>query len=93
MVVNGEKSEWGRITSDIPQRSLLGPLLFILYINDFPDIVQSSILRFAEDATLYSQVIEIEDQDNMNQWSKTWLLNFHPDKGKVLRISNGDAEE
>ncbi len=94
VIVNGTESSWGDVTSGIPQGSILGPLLFVIFINDLPDVTNSSsILLFADDTKLYSNIGDIQDQklmqtdvNNMAEWSKTWSLKFHPDKCKVMRF-------
>ena len=97
VVVNGSESEWGEVTSGIPQGSILGPLLFILYINDLPEVVKSSVLLFADDTKIYRKIEDEEDHealqediDQMQDWSNKWLLRFHPDKCKYMRIGRED---
>ena len=72
---------------------MLGPILFIIYINDLPNDVQSSAFLFADDTKLYrkisNQTDEVTLQTDLNAlqtWSDKWLLNFHPDKCKVLTL-------
>ena len=94
-MVNGTKSDWGKVTSGIPQGSILGPVLFIIYINDLPDIIHSTVLLFADDTKVYRRIDTIEDQDalqtdRMNKWSQNWLLKFHPDKCKAMRVGRED---
>jgi len=93
VVINGEKSQAEKVTSGIPQGSVLGPLLFVLFINDLPDNIKSQVFMFADDTKLYREVTSIEDQtqlqidlDKLQDWSNKWLLKFHPGKCKVLRI-------
>ena len=93
--VNGNYSNWHNVTSGIPQGSVLGPILFVLFINDLPSCVKSHVLLFADDTKLYRQVdgqkdsdIVQDDLDSLFSWSKNWLLKFHPDKCKVLKIRN-----
>ena len=53
VVVNGAHSEWRDITSGIPQGSVLGPILFLIFINDLPKVIKCLIKLFADDAKLY----------------------------------------
>ena len=98
VVVNGHHSNWSEVTSGIPQGSILGPLLFILYINDLPSEITSNVMLFADDTKIFHEIKSIDDQEllqsdinNMFEWSNKWLLRFHPDKCKVMRI--GAKEE
>jgi len=80
--------------SGIPQGSVLGPVFFVLFINDLPLNVESDVYMFADDTKLYREIanqsdIEIVQNDinNLIKWSEKWLLRFHPDKCKVLSIT------
>ena len=91
--VNQSHSSIDDVISGIPQGSVLGPLLFVLYINDLPESVISSILLFADDTKLFKEVNSIADSlsiqrdiDELVRWSKDWLLQFHPDKCHVLTL-------
>ena len=53
VVINGQYSAWRNVTSDIPQDSVQGPLLFMIYINDLPDTVLSQVILFADDTKMY----------------------------------------
>ena len=55
VVVNGQDSKWGNVSAGVPQGSVLGPLLFLIYINDMTTVVTSPIRLFANDTTLLSQ--------------------------------------
>ena len=57
MAVNGKESNWHDVTSGIPQGTVLGPLLFVLYINDLPDLTQSDTLLFADDIKIFRSII------------------------------------
>ena len=59
--VNGEKSEETAVLSGIPQGSVLGPLLFVVYINDLPESVKSNIFLFADDTKILKQITSKED--------------------------------
>ena len=101
VTVNGHLSEWKHVASGIPQGSVLGALLFVIYINDLPDNIASDIYLFADDTKFYSKVEDYEDavkiQNDLNQlnlWSEKWLLKFHPDKCVILRLAlNTDIEK
>ena len=60
VVLNGQTSEWRKIMSGIPQGSVLGPLLFLVYINDLPDGINSLCKIFADDTSLFSKVSDIK---------------------------------
>ena len=54
MVVGGEESAWSAVSSGVPQGSILGPLLFIVYINDLDEKMTSTVLKFADDTKISS---------------------------------------
>lgn len=95
VVINGESSSNANVTSGVPQGTVLGPLLFLIYINDIPDRVKSHLRLFADDSYLY-RIIDSEhdtvqlqnDLDELIKWEKDWSMEFHPDKCKLLRITN-----
>ena len=91
--VNGEISSPAAVSSGIPQGSVLGPILFVLYINDLPDGISSNISLFADDTKIYNRVVNEEDSkvlqndlEYLNEWSRKWLLNFNTDKCHVLSL-------
>ncbi|KAK3089769.1 hypothetical protein FSP39_006368 [Pinctada imbricata] len=89
------------VTSGIPQGSVLGPILFVLYINDLPDEVNSEVYLFADDTKIFKVIGNDTDSetlrrdlDTLAQWSNTWLLKFHPSKCKHLHVSRkGESTE
>ena len=60
--VNGAKSNWADVTSGVPQGTVLGPFLFILYINDIVDNLDSRIKLFADDAVMYREILSLQDE-------------------------------
>ena len=91
--MNGISSTSINVLSGIPQGSVLGPILFLVYINDLPEVVKSVIHLFADDTKIHAPINNIqdaialqEDINDMELWSDIWLLNFHPDKCHVLIV-------
>ena len=81
--------------SGVPQGSVLGPYLFLLYINGMPDTIQSNIRLFTDDTTMYltvsnqtdCQVLQ-KDLNRLENWEREWLMSFNPDKCEVIRVTN-----
>jgi hypothetical protein len=95
VIVEGQSSASAQVTSGVPQGTVLGPLLFLLYINDLPECVQSTARLFADDCLLYRVIRTVQDQrqlqedlDHLQAWEADWLMEFNPDKCEVLRITN-----
>jgi hypothetical protein len=91
--IRGEKSGWRSVTSGIPQGSVLGPLLFIMFINDIDNVVQNSLLKFADDTKIFGVIQNKvqhqqlqDDLSNLVDWSKKWQMQFNTSKCKVLHI-------
>ena len=89
--VNGEMSKLASVLSGVPQGSVLGPVLFVIYINDLPEMVKSDVYLFADDTKLSYKVSNAEDaqllQEDLNtlsKWSKDWLLEFNAEKCHVI---------
>ena len=64
VVLNGQTSQWRKINSGVPQGSVLGPLLFLHYINDLPDGLTLICKIFADDTSLFSKVFNINESAN-----------------------------
>jgi ribonuclease P/MRP protein subunit RPP40 len=97
----GEYSEWAEVTSGVPQGSVLGPLLFLIYINDIDAGISNKLLKFADDTKLFGKVGTMEDIGRLREdlvklvtWSKEWLMLFNVDKCKVMHVgcNNPKAE-
>ena len=90
--IGKELSSKKEVTSGIPQGSILGPVLFTVFINDLPEIVSSSCKVFADDTKIYNSAckhISIQnDLDKLFEWSNIWQLHFNIDKCKVLHLGN-----
>ena len=98
--INNNDSKWKQVESGIPQGSVLGPILFVIYINDLPDIVSAKAFLFADDTKIYRVITRKDDHkelqkdlDILSDWSETWLLKFHPDKCKHMKIARNKKEE
>ena len=96
VVINGHYSEWLPVLSGVPQGSILGPLMFILYIDDLHSLVQSSSLKiYADDVALYAAVssqqdcVDLQgDLSRIHDWSLRWQLKLSPSKCEALNITN-----
>ena len=93
VLVNGTTSEWEPVSSGVPRGSVLGPVLFLVYINDLPKSVKNSIRLFADDTKIYrtvttdSDCLSLQkDIDSIEEWASKWQLKFHPKKCKTMRI-------
>lgn len=95
VVINGKASEWAPVTSGVPQGSVLGPLLFIIYINDIDVGIISKISKFADDTKLGANVenskgvLQIQrDLDEIGNWSEKWQMPFNLDKCSVMHLGH-----
>ena len=94
VVVDGHTSDWSHVSSGDPRGTVLGPLLFITYINDIPNGISSNLKLFADDCLIYRPIRDLHDRhalrqdlDLLHQWSETWQMKFNIDKCHLLRFS------
>ena len=95
VVINNCSSMWQNINAGVPQGSILGPLLFIIFINDIVTEIQSTIKLFADDTSLYlivddpteTAVLLNQDLTKIHEWSMKWLVKFNPEKTETMTIS------
>ena len=92
--VEGNTSSPAPHTSGVPQGTVLGPLLFLIYINDLPLKVSSTTRLFAHDSLLYRRIkspedarILQEDLDKLQEWEKDWQMSFNGSKCEVIRVT------
>ena len=95
VVVDGEISSWKSVMSGVPQGSVLGPILFLVYINDLEEGVTGKILKFADDTKLFRKTKGFRDkkiQDDINKlvkWSEKLQMLFSFGKCKCLHTGPG----
>ncbi|XP_072040225.1 uncharacterized protein [Amphiura filiformis] len=94
VVVNGTHSKWSPVTSGVPQGSVLGPTLFLLYINDIVSDISCTLRLFADDSILYKEITCADDynllQEDLNKvfrWADQWQMCFNAGKCEALSIT------
>ena len=88
VVTNGSHSGTIPVSSGVPQASVLGPILFLAYINDLPEHVRSRVRLFADDTAMYSEAnIVQEDLHKLEKWEEAWDMSFNPSKCQVLNVT------
>ena len=82
------------VTSGVPQGSVLGPILFLIYIYDLPDSTKSKVRLFADDTAIYLAVSSLQDAqisqqdfDHLNKWKLEWNMEFNPGKCVVIHVT------
>ena len=92
-VIRNERSSWLKVTSGVPQGSVLGPVMFGVYVNDMVEGIDSYINLFADDAKVMRRVKDEddcrklqEDLGKIDEWSKIWKMNFNLGKCKVMEF-------
>ena len=94
VVVNGVKSDWAPVLSGVPQGTVLGPLLFSLYINDISSDIESEIRLFADDCVCYREIKDGEDIMKLQKDIDDWVpgqgqvgLRFQPVKCNMMQLT------
>ena len=94
VVINGTPSSFNKVTSGVLQGTIIGPILFLLYINDMPRYIQHShISLFAYDANVFKRIIYHNDQNQhdlnaLGSWQSDWLLHCNPAKCSTIQVRN-----
>ena len=100
VIINSHKSKFKTPTAGVPQGSVLGPLLFLIFINDLQDVITSYLRQFADDVSTFSayrqftEVIQslVPDLNSILRWSNKWLMGLNPTKTEGLNISLVNTE-
>ena len=94
VVVEGEQSDPAPVTSGVPQGSVLGPILFLVFINDLPKAINSSCRLFADDTIVYREISSPTDSaalqhdlEALQCWEKRWGMSFNPSKCNTINIT------
>ena len=95
--IDGVQSKWTEVHSGVPQGSVIGPILFLIYINDLPETVCNFIKIFADDTKLYSKansnsekLLLQNDIDAANTWANMWQLPFNKSKCKAMHVGKNN---
>jgi len=96
--VEGFRSQEDKVLSGMPQGTVLGPVLFLLYINDIPSVITSQVRLFADDCLLYRPILSDADRvalqrdlDFLEKWCDTWGMRFNAKKCQIMSITRGKS--
>ncbi len=100
VTIHGTASDWSDVASGVPQGSVVGPVLFVIFINDMPDNIQNFISLFADDAKLFGKSSSLtdrisiqEDINTLQQWSDKWQISFNTEKCKTLYLGKDNIKQ
>ena len=88
VTINGLNSEWPNIAASVPQGSGLGPVLFLVYINDLSEVIDSEVRSFVDDSFIFQIVSDDvqltttgleQDLRKITKWANQWRMEFNPD--------------
>ena len=89
-----ELNQIGPVLSGVPKGTVLGPLLFSLYINDITEDIDSELRFFADDCVCYREIKDTEDTvklqediDRLGCWARSWGMRFQPVKCNIMQIT------
>ena len=93
VALNGKFSTWKSVNAGVSQGSILGPLLFLVYINYLTEGLPSKVKLFADDTSLFSVIHDIltsannlnKDLERISKWATQWKMNFNPDTTKQVQ--------
>ena len=95
-MLRGNCSDWSPVISGVPQGTVLGPILFIIYINDISANITSTVKIYADDTKIYRKIMEPDkdipalqlDLNKLSDWANKWQLRFNPEKCEVMRVTH-----
>ena len=97
--LDGSVSAWLPVSSGVPQGSVLGPVLFLVYINDLQSTAVSRLYLYADDTKMFRRIVSMNDcqvlqadLDVLCEWSRKWQLNFNVKKCLVIQFGCGNIE-
>ena len=100
VIVDGEISNWKSVLSGVLQGSVLGPIMFLIYINDLEDDISSKVLKFVDDTKVFRKVTNDTDKQSLQddleksvKWSEKWQMLFNFGKCKCTHIGHGNMDE
>ena len=86
-------SEWSLVASEVPQGSVIGPLLFVIFINELPEKIVNKCMLYADDTKIIAKVGDTHSEQSLqrdlttvSEWTKNWLLQLNVNKCKVMHL-------